>query len=421
MIRAITLGVPITTDSISIYEIKKIIQHFHHTSQAMVVNQQWPTRTTRITLPSLREEHEEQAHVLPSQLSSISNIIEQCNIRWFCLPIDLLSGNKFKARLNMACESLIREKKMFLNLMIADEKNIGIHAASEVAKLILNVSKKSNNGFDNFRLGVSCNCPSNAPFFPFSRHEGDAFKFSFALETTDIALDISKLVKHGEIDLKEFSDLFITALKLRLKEIHEFGNQLQMTSGVKYVGLDAALAPFPDGKTSIGQLLENLGAAPVGSYGTLFLTSLLTDAIRSAIADSQVLATGFNGVMYSVLEDNYLAKANNRKKISIHSLNSYSTLCGCGLDMIPIPGTTFYEDITAIILDTAALAVKLKKPLGVRLLPIPNKLFNELTEFNLDFLCDSKIMEIERSDTVLYSKNSIWQYLQENSIRKSEA
>jgi len=412
MIRAITLGVPITTASIR--EVEETIQSYQETTKLLIAERQWPARTARITLPPLREEHEDQVHALPSQLASISRIADKCGVRWFCLPVDLLSGSQFKSRLNMAFESLIRERKMFLNLMVADEQKIGISAATEVAKLMLNVSRKSNNGFDNFRVGVSCNCPPNAPFFPFSRHEGDRFRFSFALETTDIALDISELVKKRKIGLKEFSETFVSALQQRLQEIDDFGNHLAIVSGVEYAGLDAALAPFPNGKTSIGRLLDNLGASPAGSHGTLFLTSLLTDAIRSAIARSQALVTGFNGVMYSILEDDYLAQANNCRKITINSLSAYSTLCGCGLDMIPIPGTTFHEDIAAVILDTAALAVRLKKPLGVRLLPIPNKAVNEFTEFNLDFLCDSRVMEIDTGGSTLYSNEPVWQYFQTN-------
>jgi hypothetical protein len=408
MIRAVTLGVPVA--AISITEIDETIRRFQSASQELISERQWPARTARISLPPLREEHEEQAFALPSFLASISRIADAHGIRWFCLPIDLLSGAQTKQRLSMALESLLRERKLFLNLMVADEQTIGIEAATDAAKFILNASRKSNNGFDNFRVGASCNCPSNAPFFPFSRHEGNDFRFSLALETTSLALEASELVKNGEIGVAEFSELFVDALNRRLKEIDEFARELEERSGVTYVGLDASLAPFPDGATSVGRLLENLGASPAGSHGTLFLTSVLTDAIRSALRKSGVLSTGFNGVMYSVLEDDYLAKANNRRNISINSLQAYSTLCGCGLDMIPIPGTAFCEDIAAIILDTASLAVRLKKPLGVRLLPIPNKVVNEFTEFNLDFLCDSRVMSISAGDTKLNPGERLWRY-----------
>jgi hypothetical protein len=408
MIRSITLGVPLS--STSLYVIEETILKFHMMVMAKIAAKNWLARTVRITLPPLTEAQEAQAHRIPAQINSVSRIAEKCGIRWFCLPLDLVKSVRRKERLRVALESLLREQKMFLNLMVADADSIGVNAVHDSAKFILNLSRKSNNGFDNFRVGVSCNCPPNAPFFPFSRHEGEGFRFSFALETTAIALSLSEQVNSGQMTLQDFCTTFITALTTRLKEINAFGQELALSSGLEYAGLDAALAPLPDGKTSIGKLLENLGASPAGCHGTLFLTSLLTDAIRASIQLSQAKVTGFNGVMFSLLEDDYLAKANNRRGISIASLNAYASLCGCGLDMVPVPGITFQEDITAIILDIAALAVRLQKPLGARILPIPNKTVNELTELNLDFLCDSRVMEVFTGDSTLNSAGPVWQY-----------
>lgn len=408
MIRAITLGVPYT--NFSVHDTEKKLLGFHTLAKSLLEKQHWPLRTTRITLPPLTEQEEKNPNLIPAQLASIGRIAEKCGMRWFCLPIDLLSGETSKSRLKAVLDSLTRESRMFVNLMTADSHHISIEGAAEAATFILKVSKKSNNGFDNFRIGASCNCRPNAPFFPFSRHEGDSFRFSLALETTDIALLLSEKVRFQQMSLADFHTEFVSALKRRLEEIEAFAHELSKLSSIEYFGLDAALAPFPDGSTSVGRLLENLGAAPIGSQGTLFITSLLTDGLRAAITQSKVKTTGFNGVMFSVLEDDYLAKANSQKRLDINALSAYSTMCGCGLDMIPIPGASFAEDISAIILDTAALAVRLQKPLGVRLLPIPNKAINERTEFNLDFLCDSRVMGVEPSDMPIYQKPSKWQY-----------
>ncbi|MDB0010615.1 DUF711 family protein, partial [Gammaproteobacteria bacterium] len=111
----------------------------------------------------------------------------------------------------------------------------------------------------------------------------------------------------------------------------------------------------------------------------------------------------FNGVMYSVLEDDYLALAVKNKKLSIDSLLLYSTVCGCGIDMVPVPGNIFLEEISSLILDTAALSIALKKPLGTRILPIPGKNANELTDFNYDFLVDTRVMEIKNQ--AIYLRN----------------
>ena len=158
--------------------------------------------------------------------------------------------------------------------------------------------------------------------------------------------------------------------------------------------MDSSLAPFPDGHASVGKLIELLGIDLFGSNGTLLMTSYLTNIIKSAIKESRVESVGFNGVMYSVLEDDFLAASAKVKNISLDSLALYSSVCGCGLDMIPLPGDIFDEEIASIIFDICSLSISLSKPLGIRLLPITGKRVNEMTEFIYDFLVDTRVFEI---------------------------
>ena len=130
------------------------------------------------------------------------------------------------------------------------------------------------------------------------------------------------------------------------------------------------------------------------SNGSLFITSYLTDIIKTSLAKSGVRYVGFNGVMYSLLEDDYLALRNKQKNFTLDSLMLYSAVCGCGIDMVPVPGDILDEEVSAIIFDIAALAATLNKPLGVRILPVIGKSSNELTNFNYDFLVDTRIMPV---------------------------
>ena len=43
--------------------------------------------------------------------------------------------------------------------------------------------------------------------------------------------------------------------------------------------------------------------------------------------------------MFSPLEDDWLAKQSIKGMLDIQSLMLYSSVCGCGVDMLPIPGT----------------------------------------------------------------------------------
>jgi len=150
-------------------------------------------------------------------------------------------------------------------------------------------------------------------------------------------------------------------------------------------------------------LVERLSGAPVGSHGSVFITAILTDAIRAALLKSGALPLGFNGVMYSILEDNGLASANSRRLISLDGLISLASVCACGVDMVPVPGNSFPEELATVMIDIAAMSLSLKKPLGIRLLPIPGRSTNELTQFNLDFLCDSRVMGLSATDRSLES------------------
>lgn len=44
----------------------------------------------------------------------------------------------------------------------------------------------------------------------------------------------------------------------------------------------------------------------------------------------------------------------------------YSTVCGVGLDMVPVPGDTSPESLAALYLEVGTLAFRLNKPLSAR-------------------------------------------------------
>ena len=75
--------------------------------------------------------------------------------------------------------------------------------------------------------------------------------------------------------------------------------------------------------------------------------------------------------MLPVLEDAVLSKRAIEGRYSMRDLLLFSSVCGTGLDVVPIPGDTPIETLTNILLDVAAQSVKLKKPLSARLYLIP--------------------------------------------------
>jgi hypothetical protein len=96
--------------------------------------------------------------------------------------------------------------------------------------------------------------------------------------------------------------------------------------------------------------------------------------------------------MLPVLEDAVLAQRLGQGLLSVQDLLLYSAVCGTGLDTIPLPGDVSPEQLSAVLLDLAALALRLDKPLTARLMPIPGKRAGEPTEFDFPYFANSRIL-----------------------------
>jgi hypothetical protein len=76
----------------------------------------------------------------------------------------------------------------------------------------------------------------------------------------------------------------------------------------------------------------------------------------------------------------------------LNDLLLYSSVCGTGLDCIPLAGDTPLESLTRIIRDTAALAAKWRKALSVRALLVPGKHPGELVSFDDPLLTACRVL-----------------------------
>jgi uncharacterized protein (UPF0210 family) len=76
--------------------------------------------------------------------------------------------------------------------------------------------------------------------------------------------------------------------------------------------------------------------------------------------------------MLPVMEDLILAERASQipSLYTLRDLLIFSSVCGVGLDTIPIPGDSDVESLTAIYTEVGALSFRLNKPLTCRLLPM---------------------------------------------------
>ncbi len=151
--------------------------------------------------------------------------------------------------------------------------------------------------------------------------------------------------------------------------------------------MDASPAPGLD--ASIGEVVEGLSGVPFGDPSTLSACALLTDVLKGLRART----CGYSGLMLPVLEDPVLARRAGEGRFGVGELLLYSTVCGTGLDVVPLPGDTPVDVLEGLVLDVASLATKYAKALSARLLPIPGKRAGEVAEFDNPYLTDAAVMD----------------------------
>jgi uncharacterized protein len=388
-IRTVTLG--IDPDASSHEEVEARARRLFGCATERICAAGRRLRTRRLLLPVLNGRPRFSRANLHALLRWVVTLGEACEARWFNVPFTTFVEGPLEPSFEAALEVIRRFPRAFVNIIVAEEGRISRTGALATAGFIKSVASQSPNGYDNFRVGASCNCPAGGPFFPFTYHDGpDAF--SMALELP--ALFSSVLDACAPRSPEAARDVLIAAAIEELREVDGLGREIEAESGVPYRGLDASLAPYPDATGSVARIIERLGVDDYGSSGTLLVTALLTEVLRESVAQSGARGVGFHGVMDSLLEDPAIAVRASQSVISVDSLLAFAAICGCGLDMVPLPGDTYREEIAAMILDVAALSCALQKPLGVRLLPIPGRHAHQLTDFGHDFIYNCRILPV---------------------------
>lgn len=345
-------------------------------------------QTWRMALPAAKPSADFSRFTMGNRIAALDRMASESGIRWLCQPFCCMPGWPKGELAAVSLELIRRHSNLFIHFLTGEKGRIYGEMIQSIAEIILAVSRLSKNGFDNFRVGAGCQIRPNTPFFPFSYHEGER-GFSLAVEIISLMRKLAQ--EHADATVTEMMDVWAVALEKACREIGAAASHIAQKTGWEFKGLDISLAPYPGAEKSVAHLIEDLGPCHAGQSGTLAITALLTDMLQTSLARSGVRAAGFNGVMFSVMEDEGLAQANNARHLTLEKLLNFSSVCGCGIDMVPLAGNIFPEEIANLIFDVNSLALSLNKPLGVRVLPIPMKENNELTDFNHDFLVNTRI------------------------------
>lgn len=275
----------------------------------------------------------------------------------------------------------------FLSGVIANPQGgISLSAIQTCAEIISKLSTHDPNGFGNLYFAALANVPAGAPFFPAAYHDSAEPAFAFALQAADLAVQAFR----SAASLDEARRSLVTAVQQHAARLSQVGESLERQFGVHFRGLDFTLAPFPQEAHSIGAALEALGLPAFGLPGSLAASAFLTECLERAVYQR----TGFNGLMLPVLEDAVLAQRAAQGTFSLNELLLYSAVCGTGLDTIPLPGDSSPAQLEGVLLDLAALALRLDKPLTARLMPIPGKAAGDPTGFDFPYFANSRVMHL---------------------------
>lgn len=279
------------------------------------------------------------------------------------------------------------EMVFLAGLMTTPAGEISLSAVRACAEVIHQAGTISPDGFANLRFAALANVPGGEPFFPAAYCSAEKPAFALALEPADLAVQAAA----SSASLAGMRSTLIVSIESHAARLSAVADELARQTGFSFDGLDFTLAPFPLEDRSIGTALERLGVPAVGLHGSLAGIAFLADTLDRA----DFRRAGFNGVFFPVLEDTILARRAAEGLLTIKDLLLFSTVCGTGLDTLPLPGDISVEQIYALLLDLAALALRLDKPLTARLMPIPGKQAGDPIGFDFAFFSDSRVMPVQ--------------------------
>lgn len=353
-----------------------------HKTKAEFESQGYEVETIRFTTQPLAELtsglSEDQALAFLGQLDKIA-VKETVDAN---IGPAMLHDTDDPATMHLLERALSTLPHLNASAIIADDTGIHWKTIARTTELVKYVAVHSPHAQGTFNFAATAMLKPYGPFYPGSWHNGPGGQFAIGFEGANIVRDVfAKDKGNAEAATRDLT----AALTTHARAADAVGNQIAAVTGWTYMGVDPTPAPLGD--VSIGAAIEAFTGARFGSSGTLTASRIITAAVKAV----PVKQTGYSGLMVPVMEDKLLAQRWAESAYNIDSLLAYSSVCGTGLDTIPLPGDVSAEQMNRIFSDVASLAIKWNKPLSARLQPIPGKKAGDRTEFDDPFLFNTTI------------------------------
>jgi uncharacterized protein (UPF0210 family) len=382
-IRTITAGLTLTSahDLASVESAIAFLQE----SKKRFEDAGYEIQTLRITTQPLPEYLNGKTYdAALDDLKTLDHLVSSKNVLLNIGPI--LTEDRYDPELAGWAVRLVREtRNINFSLTVASpDGGVYPNAARTASEIIVALAGATEGGVGNFRFTASANCPPGIPFFPAGYHRGEP-DFAIGLETPNLL----KAAFEGARGIEDAKARLSSSLEAELAPIEKTATGIAKTAKLKYSGIDVSPAPSRD--ASIGAAIEALTGKPFGSAGTLEACAAITDVLHTL----KIRRCGYSGLMLPVLEDPVLARRAAEGRYGVRELLLYSSVCGTGLDVVPLPGDSSAGELAALIRDVAAMSIKLHKPLSARLFPIPGKRAGDQAKFDDPFLNDSVVMKLD--------------------------
>jgi uncharacterized protein len=266
--------------------------------------------------------------------------------------------------------------------IIADDDGIHWKVIRETAAMIHYVTDHSVHSQGNFNFTATAMLKPYGPFYPGAYFTGEDKRFSIGFQGANVVQEVFARTQ-GNFDAAVTE--LTQQLTVHAQVAEAIGNKVAAGSGWTFMGVDPTPAPLGD--VSIGAAIEAYTGARFGTSGTMTASLIITTAVK-AVPVKQI---GYAGLMVPVMEDKLLAKRWAEGAYDTDSLLAYSSVCGTGLDTVPMRGDISEAQLTRIYGDVASLAWKWHKPLSARLQPVQGKKAGDQTEYKDDYLFNTTI------------------------------
>lgn len=269
-----------------------------------------------------------------------------------------------------------------------------VESATAAAQCILDLSKTTPGGLGNFRFCAAASCQAFIPFFPAAKSSSQQRSeglIGFALGLENGSLAKSLLQESKTID--NINSVFRDGMAAAILPLQTICESLSKDTTCPYLGMDTSLNPSLDEGGSVAEAIEMLEEVQgdFGARGTLAAAAAITTALQSL---QDIKLTGYCGLMLPVCEDTRLAHLASKGDLRIADILSISSVCGVGIDTVPIPGNCEESLLASLILDVAGVANRWNKSLSCRVFPVPGGRVGRKTNFDSPYLCNSRVLPL---------------------------